>query len=90
MSRPLILPNTQCTPTLPLAPRLLPPAPENEPSVSTRVIEYVAPALVATLLEPRVPSVHVAQVLHVPAVQNTIEISQLQIDENSWISGVSL
>ena len=49
---------------------------------STRVTEYLAPEPVATLLEPRVPSVHIVQVPHVRAAQDTIEIPQLQILEN--------
>ena len=48
-------------------------APVNELAASTRVIEYVAPAPVATLLEPPVPSVHALQVPH--------ETPQLQILE---------
>ena len=59
------------------------PAPVNELAVSTRVIEYVAPAPVATLLEPPVPSVHVVQVPRVHVVQNVIETPQLQIPEKS-------
>ena len=57
------------------------PAIVNELAVSTRVVEYVAPARVATLLEPPVPSVHFVQVPHVHVVQNTIETQQLQILE---------
>ena len=49
----------------------------NELADSTRVIEYVAPTPVATLLEPPVPSVHVAQVPH----ENTIETPHLPILE---------
>ena len=45
------------------------------------VNEYVAPAPVAPLLEPPVPSVHFVQVPHVHVVQNTIETQQLQILE---------
>ena len=59
------------------------PAPLNELADSTRVIEYVAPTPVATLLEPPVPSVHVVQVPHEHVVQNTIETPQLQILEKS-------
>ena len=59
------------------------PAPVSELAVSTCVIEYVAPAPVATLLEPPVPSVHVVHVPHVHVVRNTIETPQLQILEKS-------
>ena len=46
------------------------PAPVNELAVSTRMSENVAPAPVATLLEPPAPSVHVVQVPHIHVVQN--------------------
>ena len=81
MSRLLILPVTQCTPTLRPLPTTAAPAPVNELAVSTRVVEYLAPAPVATLLEPLVPSVHLVQVPHVHVVQNKIETQQLQILE---------